>query len=102
MPMINHFLFRIFISKCIASTPMFSLCEFSCLGAILSFTNKQRPPPKQFLSCWNIQYPFTENWLKELSIFVSEIRKTSNAFSIIFLHCFKFVSKRINFQMTKN
>ena len=83
--MISHFLFPIFISKYIASTCMFSLCEFSCLDAILSLTYKQRPPPKQFL-CQNILYPFIENWSlgKELSIFVSEIRKISNVFSIIF------------------
>ena len=35
MPMISHFLFRIFISKYIAPASVFSLCEFSCLDTNL-------------------------------------------------------------------
>ena len=86
VPMISHFLFRIFISKYIASASVFSLYQFSYLDAILSLTYKQRPPAKQFLSSPNILYPYIKNWQlgKELSIFVSEIRKMSNVSSIIF------------------
>ena len=81
VPMINHLLFSIFISKYTAST-----CEFSCLDAILFLTYKQSSPPKQFLSRRNILYRFIENWLlwKVLSNFVYEIRKISNISSIIF------------------
>ena len=65
---------------------VFSLYQFSYLDAILSLTYKQRPPAKQFLSSPNILYPYIKNWQlgKELSIFVSEIRKMSNVSSIIF------------------
>ena len=56
------------------------LCEFNCLNTILSLRYKQRPPPKQYIPRRNILYPFLENWLlgKNLSVFVSEIRKISN------------------------
>ena len=71
----SHFFFRVFM--CIYVYFMHSSsCQFSGLDAILSLTYKQSPPPKQFLSRWNMG--------EELSIFVSEIRKVSNVSSIIF------------------
>ena len=58
VPMISYFLFHVFISKFIASTSVFSLCEFGCLHSILSLTYKEKTSTKTISITLEHNVPF--------------------------------------------